>query len=414
MSHSARTLLVIGYVWPEPNSSAAGGHLLSLMRLFQEDGWKVHFASPAARGDHECDLLAEGIPSHEIALNCSSFDVFASELQPNAVLFDRFMMEEQFGWRVAQACPQALRVLDMEDFHSLRHARHEAVKKGLSYREAELFTEKAQREVAAIFRCDLSLVISEVEKELLVSQYRVPAELLIWCPFLLEPHQGGVPAFHERAHFLSIGNFRHAPNWDAVLWLKQEIWPLIRKELPEVELHIYGAYPPPKAMQLHQPKDGFLLKGWATDARVVMSRARLCLAPLRFGAGLKGKLTEAMLCGTPSVTTPVGAEGIQGSLPWPGALAEDAANFAKQAISLYRDEQEWQRQQARGDEILAQRFQREEIGHRVLSQVESCLKDLEAHRRKNFIGQILQHQSMRATQYMSQWIEAKNQSRSEE
>ena len=110
----------------------------------------------------------------------------------------------------------------------------------------------------------------------------------------------------------------------------------------------------------------------------------------------------------------MGAEGIQGSLPWPGALAEDAANFAKQAMTLYRDEQEWQRQQARGDEILAQRFHREEIGHRVLGQVESCLKDLEAHRRKNFIGQILQHQSMRATQYMSQWIEAKNQSRTEE
>ena len=383
---------------------------MSLMRLFREDGWKVHFASPAARGEHECDLHAEGISSHEIALNCSSFDAFVSELQPEVVLFDRFMMEEQFGWRVAQTCPQALRMLDMEDFHSLRHARHEAVKKGLSYREAELFTEKAQREVAAIFRCDLSLVISEVERELLISQYQVPAELLIWCPFLLEPNEKVVPAFHEREHFLSIGNFRHAPNWDAVLWLQQEIWPLIRKELPEAELHIYGAYPPPKARQLHQPKDGFLIKGWATDARIVMSRARLCLAPLRFGAGLKGKLMEAMLCGTPSVTTSVGAEGIPGTLLWPGALADDVADFAKQAIALSTDEGEWQLRQARGQDILVHRFAREEIGSRVLSQMKLCCKDLEAHRRKNFIGQMLQHQSMKATQYMSQWIEAKNQS----
>ncbi|WP_411847061.1 glycosyltransferase family 4 protein [Roseibacillus persicicus] len=408
MNNTARTLLVIGYVWPEPNSSAAGGHLLSLMHLFQSNGWQIHFASPAARGEHECDLTEEGISSSEIALNCSSFDTFVAELNPTAVLFDRFMMEEQFGWRVAQACPAALRILDMEDFHSLRQARHEAVKKGQNYRDADLFTEKAQREVAAIFRCDLSLVISEFERDLLVSSYQVPEELLVWCPFLLEPFTGRTPAYSEREHLISIGNFRHAPNWDAVLWLKREIWPKIRKELSEVELHVYGAYPPPKAMPLHQPREGFLVKGWAVDSRAVMARARLCVAPLRFGAGLKGKLTEAMLCGTPSVTTAVGAEGIQGSLPWPGAVAEEPKEFARQVVALYRDEREWQLRQTCGYELLEQRFHREKIGRRVLEQVESCLRNLQSHRRRNFIGQMLQHQTMKATQYMSQWIEAKN------
>ena len=409
MSGTSRKLLVIGYVWPEPCSSAAGCHMMSLMRLFRESGWTIHFASPAARGAHECDLVSEEISCHEIALNCSSFDSFISELNPSVVLFDRFMMEEQFGWRVAQACPEALRVLDMEDFHSLRDARQAAVKKGLSYREADLVTEKAQREVASIFRCDLTLVVSEFEQDLLMTRYQVPGELLIGCPFLLEPYQKQIPDFDEREHFLSIGNFRHAPNWDAVLWLKQKIWPLIRQGLPDAELHVYGAYPPPKASELHKPSEGFLVKGWASDAREVMSRSRLCLAPLRFGAGLKGKLTEAMLCGTPSITTPVGAEGIQGPLPWPGAVAEDAESFAKNAIALYGDEKEWRLRQEWGRDILEQRFSKEEIGGRVLRQIESCLKDKETHRRKNFIGQMLQHQSMRATQYMSQWIEAKNQ-----
>ena len=409
MSNISRTLLVIGFVWPEPNSSAAGCHMMSLLRLFRENGWKVHFASPAARGEHECDLEAEGISSHEISLNCSSFDPFISQLNPQAVLFDRFMMEEQFGWRVAQACPSALRVLDMEDFHSLREAREEAVKKGLSYREADLFSEKAQREVAAIFRSDLSLVISEAERELLMSHYQVPGELLWWCPFLLEPNTKETASYGEREHFISIGNFRHAPNWDAVLWLKSEIWPLIREALPDVELHVYGAYPPPKASQLHEPNSGFLVKGWAADAREVMSQSRICLAPLRFGAGLKGKLAEAIICGTPSVTTAVGTEGMAGSLPWPGAVAEDAASFAKQAVALYCDEREWQIQQARGQHILEQRFAKEEIGKRLLDQVEFLLGDLEGHRKKNFIGQMLQHHSMKATQYMSQWIEAKNQ-----
>ena len=319
MSNPPRTLLVIGYVWPEPNSSAAGCHMMSLMRLFRESGWKVHFASPAARGEHECDLDQEEIRSHEIALNCSSFDSFVSELDPSMVLFDRFMMEEQFGWRVAQACPGALRVLDMEDFHSLRQAREVAVKKGLSYREADLFTENAQREVAAIFRCDLSLVISEAELELLETQYQVPSELLLWCPFLLEPYLEEVPSFEEREHFISIGNFRHAPNWDAVLWLKQDIWPLIRKELPTVELHVYGAYPPPKAIQLDAPKDGFLVKGWAKDAREVMSRSRLCLAPLAIRGGTERKAHRSHALWNPECHDLGGGRGNARDAPMAGS-----------------------------------------------------------------------------------------------
>ena len=100
---------------------------------------------------------------------------------------------------------------------------------------------------------------------------------------------------------------------------------------------------------------------------------------------------------------------LAGTLPWPGEIADEPESFAKQATALYSDESEWQLRQARGTDLLKQRFQRAEIGDRVLSQVESCLEQLESHRKKNFIGQMLQHQTMKATQYLSQWIEAKNQ-----
>src|SRR5690606_14722049 len=105
----AGTLLVIGYVWPEPRSSAAGGHMMQLLECFLADGWRITFASPARSGEHRADLSGLGIEEVEIELNSSSFDDFALALQPDVVLFDRFMMEEQFGWRVAQACPDALR-----------------------------------------------------------------------------------------------------------------------------------------------------------------------------------------------------------------------------------------------------------------------------------------------------------------
>lgn len=408
MNSKENLLLVIGYVWPEPASSAAGKHMLSLIRLFLKRGWKVHYASPAAQGEHEIDLLSEGAEAHQITLNCSSFDSFVERLQPTAVLFDRYMMEEQFSWRVAKVCPDALRILDMEDVHSLREARQKAIKAGKCITEAEVHTDLAKREAAAIFRSDVSLVISEAEMAFLQEKYQIPIDLLEHCPFLHEAHEEPLLGFAERAHFISIGNFRHAPNWDAVRRLKEEIWPQIRKALPEAELHVYGAYPPPKATQLHDPKTGFLVQGWASDARQVMGSSRVCLAPLRFGAGLKGKLTEAMLCGTPSVTTRVGAEGIQGGLAWPGAVEDEVELFIKEAISLYQDQKKWEAMHVRGESILEERFDRESISERVMKKVEWLLQNLPTHREKNFIGGMLLHQSMRSTQYMSQWIEEKN------
>ncbi len=116
-----------------------------------------------------------------------------------------------------------------------------------------------------MFRSDLTLTISSYEMELLQQHFQLPATQLLYCPFLLdEPLRWSAPAgsaaltFVERQHFISIGNFRHEPNWQSVLWLKQQIWPLIRQALPQAQLHLYGAYPPPKATALHAPKQGFL------------------------------------------------------------------------------------------------------------------------------------------------------------
>ena len=114
----------------------------------------------------------------------------------------------------------------------------------------EAATDLAQRELAAIYRSDLNLMISEYEIDLLVEQFHVPAALLHWCPLMVDKVPSEFVPFEQRQHFLSIGNFRHAPNWDAVLWMKTQVWPLIRQQLPDAQLHIYGAYTPPKATAL--------------------------------------------------------------------------------------------------------------------------------------------------------------------
>ncbi|WP_039988548.1 glycosyltransferase family 4 protein [Paraglaciecola arctica] len=414
-----KKILVLGYVWPEPNSSAAGSHMLSLLTLFVHQGWQVTFASPAQQGEHKVDLTELSINEQTVALNCSSFDDFINELNPNIVLFDRFMLEEQFGWRVAKHCPDALRILDTEDLHSLRHARHQALKQNRPLNKADLNSDMAKREIAAIFRCDLSLIISDYELDLLKKHYSVPEHILLHCPFMLDLQHfsPSTNSYADRQHFISIGNFRHEPNWDAVLFLKQHIWPLIRKQLPKAELHIYGAYPPPKATQLHNAKQGFLVKGWAEDAKQVMQQARVCLAPLRFGAGIKGKLAEAMFCGTPNVTTNIGIEGMTMGLDWPGlttdlnsfdSFEDSAQNIANHAVQLYQEQSLWQQKQQQGYQLLKTNFAKDEVQAKLLARITDIQNKLSTHRADNFIGQMLQHHQLKSTQYMAQWIEAKN------
>ncbi len=409
-------VLVIGYVWPEPASSAAGYRMLALLDAFRRQNWQVTFASPAEKSIHRTDLPARGIREVNIALNCSSFDDFICELQPDLVMFDRFMMEEQFGWRVEKHCPDAIRLLDTEDLSCLRHARHQACKQSgavsLEVPPELLFSEHAKREIAAILRSDLTLMISQAEIDLLRQTFRVDPSLLLDSPFMQPPisaeQQQRLPAFDQRQHFIVIGNFRHAPNWDAVLWLKQTLWPLIRHRLPDAELHIYGAYPPPKATQLHTPKQGFLVKGWADDVNQVMQQARVNLAPLRFGAGLKGKLVDALACGTPSVTTSVGAEGMGAELGWPQPVEDNPERFADQAVALYTASAQWLDCQQQGFALHNQRFNFDRHAATLIARLQQLKCELDSHRRANFTGAMLRHHSMKSTQYMAQWIEAKN------
>ncbi|CAH7270617.1 Glycosyltransferase [Vibrio chagasii] len=409
-----KKVLAIGYVWPEPNSSAAGSHMMSLLRLFKRQGWSVEFATPAQETEHMIDLSEEGITSQSIQLNCDSFDQYIEQLQPDVVMFDRFMMEEQFGWRVEKVCPNAFKLLDTEDLQFLRNARHEAVKKETELTKAHLYSDLAKREIAAILRCDLSLIISSYEMELLQSEFNIDPKLLHHLPFMVDLNTlpESTKSFEERKHFMTIGNFRHAPNWDAVLQL-QKIWPKIRKQLPDSELHIYGSYPPPKATALHNPKTGFHIKGWAKDAQEVMEQARVCVAPLRFGAGIKGKLLDAMKLQTPNVTSEIGSEGMlpKGELQWPGAVADDIDEFVEQAVALYKDEEKWLKAQSQCHSILETYYEQNQLGDKLIERLIALDSELDSHRLDNFFGSMLKHHSMASTKYMSQWIAEKNKTK---
>jgi len=404
-------ILFIGSVWPEPNSSAGGTRTMQLIELFQKQGWKITFASAAADSEFAVNLKELNIDQISIKLNDKSFDSFIKQLEPTIVVFDKFITEEQFGWRVAENCSSALRILDTIDLHCLRLARQKAVKENRDFTFTDLNSDTAKREIASILRCDISLMISSFEMELLQNHFKVDKSLIYYLPFLLNPLEktdiDNWPTFEERKGFMTIGNFLHEPNWDSVQYLKKEIWPLIRKQLPNAELYIYGSYSSQKVNELHKPKEGFYIMGRAKNVKDVFQNARICLAPIRFGAGMKGKLIDAMLYGTPSITTNIGAESMHSNLEWNGSIENNPEKFTNSTVELYQNKTAWTKAQANGIHIINTCYSKE-LGNQFVQYVLTIQQTIEKHRSDNFTGAMLMHHTISSTKYMAQWIEEKN------
>ena len=401
MSRS-KTALIIGKVWPEPNSSAAGRRMMQLIEMLKAKAFEITFVSTAAHTDFEEDLTIQDVTFQMIKLNDNSFDTFVRELQPALVIFDRYMTEEQFGWRVREHMPSAVQVIDTEDLHFLRLARQESVKKDLPL---DLYNDVTKRELASLLRADVSLIISEYEMNLLQTHFKIPAEKLIYLPLLFDEVMPSAVAFEERKDFVFIGNFYHEPNWDAVLQLKKH-WTHIRSFLPNAKMNIYGAYPSQKVTDLHNEKEGFLIKGRAVSADEVIGNAKVLLAPIRFGAGLKGKLLEAMMSGTPSVTSSIGAEGILDS-GWNGLICDDFSILGEELRQLFEDKATWEIAQKKGYKTISERFIKSSFENGWIEMLEELHINLLAHRKQNFLGEILHHHTVQSTKYLAKWIEEK-------
>lgn len=386
--------------------------MMQLIETFLDRSYQITFASAAAKSPYSAPLKSRGITEQAIVLNSDSFDEFIAWLQPDIVVFDRFMVEEQYGWRVAQQCPDALRVLDTEDLHFLRQARQTCVKNKDDFSFQELFTDTAKREIASILRCDLSLIISESEMKILTEVFRISPDILYYLPFLEDEitvdQTNAWKSFEERGNLLFIGNFIHEPNWHTVQYLKTTIWPVLRKMLPKVELHIYGAYPTQKVLQLHNPKENFHIKGRTDSAKDTMSNYRLLIAPIQFGAGVKGKFIDAMHTGTPTVTTSIGAEAMKGNLSWNGFIEDEPEAFCQKTMALYNDKVAWATAQSNGIRIINERYEKRKYQADFMTNLSLLKVQLDKHRQHNFISQILLHHTVQSTKYMSLWIAEKN------
>ncbi|WP_345892776.1 glycosyltransferase [Flavobacterium croceum] len=400
-----RKILILSAVNIEPNSSAAGGRMLQLLNLFQEMDFEIHYATTAVKTEFSVNIPY--VSFHNIVINDSSFDNFVANLNPTVVVFDRFMLEEQFGSKISENCPNALKILDTEDLHSLRQARQNCVKTQTPFTlDTWKNNDYTKREIASIYRCDVTLIISEYEYHCLVHDFKIPESILFYIP-LFAKKQENIKNFSERTDFAFIGNFLHEPNWDATQQLYKTIWPSIKQKLPRAKMKIYGAYPTQKVLELHQPGKGFYIQGRVDNALEAIASAKVLLAPIRFGAGIKGKLLDAMQTGTPSITTKIGAEGMEYK-GWNGFVCDDNKSFIEKSILLYSDEKLWHTMQEKGFEIIEKKLNSLFFADAFKEKINRMIDDLAYYRNDNYIGKLLNHHTTNAYYYMNKWIEEKN------
>ena len=412
MRSKSPIVFFIGTVFPEPKSTAAGTRILQLIKFFQNQGFYVVFGSASKHSLNSFDLNSIGVKTINLKLNDISFDEYIKDLNPHCVVFDRFITEEQFGWRVTNCCPKAIRILDTEDLHFLRKARKIANLKTTEFSKDFLKNDIAKRELASIYRCDLSLIISEVEFDILSKELNIDTSLILYLPFLLEfnqiPTQQELPDFENRKDFVFVGSFIHPPNADTVTYLKKHIWPKLRKKCPDAFLNMYGSYPKTQHLCLSNKKENFFVHGFVENIDKVLLSSRVLLAQIKFGAGLKGKVIDAIRNGTPCVLSEIAAEGIFESCDYNNHVSNDEDNFIEKAIELYTNKNLWESAQNIGFLTLRKRFMTERFYSVFIERIQYLENNLDSHRIKNFTGILLQHHTMQSSKYFSKWIEAKN------
>jgi glycosyltransferase involved in cell wall biosynthesis len=206
-------------------------------------------------------------------------------------------------------------------------------------------------ELAVINAADTTLVVSPVEKSVL--QEAAPnAQVRV----ISNVHEvvGSQRPFAERKDIFFVGGYQHPPNVDAAQWFVNSIWPLIHQELPDVEFHLIGSKAPEPVRALDG--NGVRFRGFVKTLEPWLDGCRLAVAPLRYGAGIKGKVNISMSRGQPVVATPMAVEGMFVQSGRDVLVAETAEDFAAEVIRLYRDENLWNRVSAAGLENVRQYF----------------------------------------------------------
>lgn len=354
MPHTrGQQVLIIDALTPRPDHDSGSLRLVNLIRLLQDEGAHVVFL-PSNRehaGAYTETLQQLGVEAWYAPM-AQRAPGWLREHGPrfDTIIVSRHYVAREFLSLLRRHAPQARIVFDSVDLHYLREQR------GAELAGDPVLLRAASRtraqELAVISQADVTLVVSDNERELLAKD--APMAQVEVLSNLHQLSSVG-HSFAQRRDLVFVGGFRHPPNVDAVRWFVESAFPLIRARLPEVTFHCIGSSVPDEIAALAQHA-GVIVHGHLPDIAPYMDGARIGLAPLRYGAGVKGKVNLSMAHGQPVVATACAVEGMHLRDGIDVLVADDAQGYADAVVRLYQDEALWQQLSANGLENVARHF----------------------------------------------------------
>jgi GT2 family glycosyltransferase/glycosyltransferase involved in cell wall biosynthesis len=348
-----RQILIVDAQTPRPDHDSGSLRLVQLMRLLREEGAHVAFL-PADR--HRVEPWTGQLQRLGVEVwyrpYAAGIPAWLREHGPrfDAAMISRHYVADELLPLLQKYAPQARRIFDTVDLHYLRERRGAEVAGDATLARAAERTRA--RELAVIAQADTTLVVSDVERALLREDApNAQVEILSNLHRIAGPGR----SFAERQDIVFVGGFRHPPNVDAVRWFVADVWPRVRDNLPDVRFHCIGSHTPPDIAALAQVT-GVLVHGHVADIDPYMDGARIAIAPLRYGAGVKGKINLSMAHGQPVVATSCAVEGMHLHDGRDVLVADTADAFADALVRLYRDEALWTTLARHGLDNVRQHF----------------------------------------------------------
>ena len=337
---------------PAPDRDAGGARMAFILKALAEWSRPVFVSvGKRARPEYERLLWKEGIET----ASATDYPRLIKERDFCAAILSRPAVAETMLPLIRRADRRIKIVFDTVDIHFVRLEREFAVSG-----EARVAADAARYrklETSLARRSDLVWCTSIEDKQAIAREAGGVDTAII--PTIHRLHGRGLP-FDERRDLIFIGNFQHNPNADAVQHFVKEIYPLIRQSIPELKFRIVGDHPPPEIRAAESEAVEAL--GYVPNIDRLFHESRVFVAPIRFGAGVKGKIGEALAYGLPVVTTSIGAEGIGLRHAEQALIADTPEDFAAAVVRLYRDKDLWTRLAESGYHHLEQHFSPEVVG----------------------------------------------------
>jgi GT2 family glycosyltransferase/glycosyltransferase involved in cell wall biosynthesis len=361
---------------PTPDQNAGSAYTINIIRILNEFGFRVTFVPESNfihRGKYTDTLQAMGVEAIYAPYFHNVRDLLI-EKDGNfeLVVLCRVEIAHRYLDLVRQLVPRARIVFNTVDLHFLREMR------GAELLDQAELLERAQRtrhaEVASIRKADATIVLTDQEADIV--RREAPGALIHVIPLVPDPDELCRAApfaapFAARSGVIFVGTYQHAPNADAVTYFVRSIWPLFRQRVPTAVFRIVGSGVTPEVQAL--AGNGVEVVGFVDDLDAVLAQCRVAVVPLRYGAGMKGKILTSLRAGLPTVSSSIGIEGFA-LTPGEEILVEDDPYvFADAVTRLYTDEAMWTRLSQKELEFARKNFsfdRSRDLFHRLLSDIE--------------------------------------------